>query len=374
MRTTIAEINEKNLRHNIQVIRKHAPNSAILAVVKANAYGHGIVGCSRILRKEGVEYLGVAFPDEAVEIRNSGDYREIIVIYPTTREDCEVLCEYNLQTVTSSLDVLERLSEEARKHKKTIKTHLFLNTGMNRDGIPYTDALKFMRSVEKIPNIDMCGILTHFAESDVKNSDFTLLQLKRFNDTVNLLESKGYKFTHKHTANSGAIANYPEAHFNLVRPGISIHGLMPSRELAEKMGLKPTLSLKSRVLYEIDINEGDSVGYGRLFISDKKTRIVVVPIGYGDGLSRILTNKTQCLINGSIYNIVGSVCMDLCMVDVGDGNVKIDDEVILIGSQNGLSITPYDHAESLGTIPYEVTTLISRRVPRVYVSNGVPEQ
>ncbi len=366
MRTTTAYVSKKLLRYNLSRIRTLAPDSAILAVVKANAYGHGALGISQILRRDGIEFLGVAFANEGVALREAGDTQPILVLIPAFPEDAQFFCKYNLQSLISTDEFIVALSEEARKRNVTAKAHLHLDTGMNRDGINAGRAVSFMKDYGDLPNVDIVGISTHFATSP-SDLDFANKQLRLFNETLERLNEAGFHFRYIHASNSGAVANLPEAHFNLIRPGLALYGYTPSKALKDKMKLKPILTLKSRVVMTRRIEIGESVGYDRLFIAEKPTTIATAPIGYGDGYYRTLTGKAKCLINGNKYNIAGSVCMDEVMIDCGDDEVKPGDEVVLIGEQRGASIWADEIAEWVGTIPYEVTTSIADRVKRVYV-------
>ncbi len=369
MRSTIAKISLNNLSHNVQTIKKIAPNSSILAVVKANSYGHGIVSISLKLRQLGIDFLGVAYPEEGAVIRDSGDTRAIVVIVPPPDDDAKLICDYRLQSVTSSIEFLKALSFYSRKAKIVSKVHLFINTGMNRDGIYPDESLYFLTVVKDLPNIKIVGLCTHFAKT-TDDLEFAHIQLNRFNDLINKLKEKNYNFQYIHTANSGAIANLPESHFNLIRPGMALYGLPPAPNMKEYADLVPVLELHSRVASVRDIKKGDTVGYDLEYISDADRRIVTIPIGYGDGFFKPLTNKAECLINGKKYFNVGSICMDECMINVENDAIHVDDEVVLIGKQGDLEITCFDVANKVGTIHYEVLTSLSHRVPRIYSDNG----
>ncbi|MBI5326302.1 MAG: alanine racemase [Ignavibacteriae bacterium] len=366
MRSTVAVINISNLRHNLNRIRELAPNSKVMAIVKANAYGHGISEISKSLEKFGVDYLGVAFADEGITIREAGIKIPIVVLVPTFPDEAKKFVEYDLQASVSTYEFVSELSKESIKAGKTSKVHLCIGTGMNREGIQPGDAVVCMEKCKSISNIDFVGVCTHFATSST-DPVFVKRQLRLFNETLETLKQAGYSFPIIHTANSGAIANHPEAHFSIVRPGMSIYGYSPIPELAKKFDVKPILELKTKVVMMRKIRSGESVGYDRLFISPKPTTIATIPIGYGDGYFKTLTNKSQCLINGKRYSLVGTVCMDECMVDVGDDEVNVGDEVVLLGKQGNEEITAFELASKIGTIQYEILTAISARVPRLYV-------
>lgn len=365
MRLTYAEISESNLRHNISMIKRFSPNSSIVAMVKADAYGHSIGIYPKILRQEGIEYLGFAFADEALEAREMGDSGKMMVLISAKEDEAELYLENSLETAFSSTDILKIFSEKARKANKTVRGHLFIDTGMHRDGVFPSESLEFMRLAENLPNVEIVGICSHLSTADSDDLSFAEEQLDLFNRTVDMLEEKGYHFQYRHISNSAGLVNLPCKQCNLVRPGISFHGIMSDENLAQRMNLRPVLSLKSQVQLTKQLNVGETVGYGLRYIAERDTNVAVVPIGYGDGLLRNLTNRMQCLINGKRYNQIGTICMDECMFDIGNDNVRVGDEVVIIGRQGDDEISVYELANLAGTIPYEITTLITRRVPRV---------
>lgn len=336
-----------------------------MAVVKANAYGHGIVETSKYLNKIGIDYLGVAFTDEGAIIRESGMNSSVIVLVPDANGDAENIVNYNLDVAVSTIDFCKKLSEIAKYQNKIIKTHLYIDTGMSRDGIFPDEAVSFMKKFNELPNLKMIGICSHFSSSD-SDVDFSKYQLQLFKSCLENLNSNGYKFNLIHMANSAGIFEFPEAHFNMVRPGLSLYGYSYSNMNNVSGELKPVLDLSTKVISIRTIQKGDSVGYNRTFISDKQTRIATIPIGYGDGYTRHLTNLSKCLIKGKFYNLVGTICMDESMVDIGFDDINIGDDVILIGSQNGLHIGADNLADISGTITYEILTSVSARVPRIY--------
>lgn len=365
MRSTIAKINLSYLRDNVIYLKKTVQSSKILAVVKANAYGHGIVEISKYLNKIGIDYFGVAFTDEGAILRESGLNSSVLVLVPDANGDAENIVNYNLDVAVSSIDFCKILSEFAKKKNKIIQTHLYIDTGMSRDGVFPSEAVSFMKKFIELPNLQMSGICSHFSSSD-SDRDFSLYQFKLFKSCLENLNSNGFRFTHIHMANSSAIFEFPEAHFNMVRPGLSLYGYTYSNTNNVSRELKPILNLSTKVISVRTIQKGDSVGYNRTFISNKSTKIATIPIGYGDGYPRHLTNLSKCLINGKFYNLVGTICMDESMVDVGFDDINVGDDVILIGSQNGHNIGADYLADKSGTITYEILTSISARVPRIY--------
>lgn len=337
-----------------------------MPVVKADAYGHGIVEITKLLRNENTELIGVAFADEAVKLRNSGDTGDIFVLIPGTDYDAELYVAYNLQASVMDLQIANKLSNLALKRGIRIRTHLFINTGMNRDGISPKDALKFMNEVSKYNGIEMIGIMTHLASSELEDKTFANFQLKQFDDTILELKKNNYHFKKIHSLNSAGALNFPNNKYNMARCGIGLYGYLDYPEMAHKLSLKPILTLKSKIININNITKGDTVGYSLNYISDSDRKIAVVPFGYGDGFHRVLSNKAQCLIRGKKYNLVGTICMDQCLIDIGNDNVNIGDEVIFIGNQGSEQISAFDIAQQMGTIPYEITTALKHRVPRVY--------
>ncbi len=368
MRATVAEISINNLKHNYRRIREIAPNSAMMAIVKANAYGHGMIEISKILQNEGVEFLGVAFADEGASLRKAGINIPIVVLFPGAVEEAPIYCSYDLQPVASSERFISALNNEAIDQNKIIKAHLFIDTGMHREGIKINKLPEFIEFLKEMKNIEIIAANTHFATAP-DNTEFALKQLSLFLITVEKLKQDGYEFQYLHAANSAGIGNFPESQLNIIRPGLSLYGYPPADDLADIFRVRPIMKLKTKVIVTHRIERGESVGYSRLYVADRQTTIVTLPIGYGDGFSRTQTGKANCLINGKKYPIVGSICMDACMADVGDDDIQPGDAAVLIGTQGQESIWATDIAKVINTIPYEVTTAIAARVPRVYVNH-----
>lgn len=365
-RPTVAEINLNNLDYNLDSLRTYLGSCKILGVVKANAYGHGITDIAAALQKKGIDALGVAFADEGRLLREAGITVPILALYPAVDEEAHLFCEYNLDASACSRDFLNTLSEFAGLYNTTVRVHLDVDTGINRDGVRSDEALDFMRETSELPNIKYVGVYTHFATSP-DDIDFARYQLSIFNNTLAELNSNGYQFELIHASNTGGIINLPEANFNMVRPGISMYGILPQSDMLSKISLKPIMTLKTKVIVVRNLKKGESVGYGRLFVAEKDTKIATIPLGYGDGFSKMLTGKAQCIIKGKNYDIVGSVCMDECMINVDDDDINRGDVVTIIGSDGDHSISVYDLADKIGTIPYEITTRITKRVPRKYL-------
>jgi len=364
VRSTVAEINISALHNNIHILRAQAPNTALMAMVKANAYGHSMVDCAREMENE-VDFFGVAVMYEGVTLRLAKITKPIVVMMPPDIYDAEKFCECDLQMVACSLDLLRDFNQEAKKQNVVLKAHLYIDTGMRRDGIEPHEAVGFMNACTEFTNISIIGVCTHFATADDSDTNFAMEQLAKFTHAVDSLHNAGYTFQYIHAANSGAVFHHPSAHFTMIRPGLSLYGIAPANK--PNTGLQPVLSLKTRINALRRIQPGESVSYGRRFIAAQATTIATIPIGYGDGYSRILTGKAHCILHGKRFPIVGTICMDECMIDVGNEPVDLGDDVVLIGSQGKETISVNELADRIGTITYDVTTMITARVPRIMV-------
>lgn len=368
-RPTRAEINLSAFEFNFnQVKRLVGDGTKIMAVVKANAYGHGAIEISKLAVSLGADYLGVAIPEEGIELRKNGIYAPILVFTPAFEHQLELFFKYELTPAITSLDEAIRFNSLSEKFGKKIKCHIKVDTGMGRIGVNYKDAFEFIRKIYyEFKNLYIEGVYTHFATSDEKDKSFAHLQFERFTGLIKELRSAGINIPLKHCANSGAILDMPETYLDMVRPGIMLYGYYPSLEVLNKIELKPVMSLKSKIAFIKEIEPGTSISYGRRFIAKEKTKIATIPIGYADGYRRSLTNLGKVEIKGKLFPVVGTVTMDQIMVDVGlNTDVKVGDDVILFGNEN---LTAWDVAKLLGTIPYEICCNVSTRVPRIYVRN-----
>lgn len=375
IRPTWAEINLDDLRHNLLEIRRiTSTNAKLCAIVKADGYGHGAVEVAQTALSCGAHYLGVAFLDEAVELREKGIKAPILILGFTPENQFDTIIEHDITQTVYSLKSAILLSEKALKQKKKAKVHIKLDTGMSRIGFQ-TDASSISDIIKlfQLEGLKVEGIFTHFAKADEKDRTVTEEQFRIFTEAVNAIEAKEYKIPIKHIANSAGIIEYPNTHLDMVRPGIILYGMYPSDEITKsKIHLKPILSLKTRVAHVKSLPKGKAISYGGTYITERHTIIATLPVGYADGYSRLLSSRAQVLINGQRAPVVGRICMDQCMVDVTDiqGEVKPKDEVTLIGADGSERIEAEDIAKIIGTINYEITCGISKRVPRVYISNG----
>lgn len=369
MRLTYAEINLRNLQFNYLNIKKRVENRKIMAVVKADAYGHGMIDIVKALSLLGnnrPEYYGVALIEEAVKLRKAKIIKEPVLTFsPFDFSEIDIYKKYKIYpTITSS-----RHYYQLRKYKSTaeLRVHINIDTGMGRLGIRYDEALEIIYKLAKLKNVKIDGIYTHFATSDEKDKTFANIQLKRFGKIIRELKKMNINFGLIHTANSGAIIDMPDSWFDMVRPGISLYGYYPSLVTLESIKLKPVMSLISSIDNIKKIKKGESISYGRKYFASKDMNVVSIPIGYADGIIRTLTNNISGILKGKIVRQIGRVTMDRIIFDSSNLNVKIGDKIILLGKKGPLQITAWDWATNLNTIPYEITCGISKRVPRVYL-------
>lgn len=375
MRPTYLEVNLSQLKQNLENIRNHVSPAKVLVVLKANAYGHGVDGVAPFIAPF-ADYIGVAIVEEAIHLRKLGIATPILVMGGTLPEQLPDFFEYDLTLAASSLDLLTAAEQLAESTRKRLKVHLKIDTGMERIGVHEYEAEAFIEKSLACSHLEMEGIFTHFANSETLESTSKLsdskivkssLQLERFEEVLSIYEKRSEPAPLiRHTANSGAILSLPESHYDMVRPGVLFYGVYPARNIDRTIDVKSALTWKSKVVYSKVTLPGRGVSYGSLWQAEAQTRIVTIPCGYADGYFRRMTNQARVIINGKEYPQVGRICMDQFMVNVGDDEVKVGDEVILFG--NG--ITAEDFADWTGTNEYEVMTNISARVPRVFVQAG----
>ncbi len=360
---TFVEINIPNILHNIRELKKLLNgNVKFMAVVKADAYGHGAVPVSKAIERK-VDYLAVATLPEAIEIKNAGIKAPVLILgeaHPSNARD--VVKGGFIQTVYTPA-FAKALSAAAAGLRKKARVHLKIDTGMGRVGVPFGKGEDTFKKISRLPNIDIEGIFTHFAGAE-ETDEFTSEQLKRFRSFISRIDSVSYIL---HAANSAAVLYHRESHLDMVRVGLSMYGLYPpgGRKIGAK--LKPALQFKTRVVYLKKVPAGTPLSYGSTYVTKKETSIATLPVGYADGLPRALSNKGEVLIGGRRHPIVGRVCMDMTLVDAGNSNVRIGDEAVLIGSQGKETISADDIGKLADTISYEIICGIGKRVPRIYV-------
>lgn len=337
-----------------------------MAVVKANAYGHGLVEVARFVEKHRANYLGVAIPEEGAILREAGLRIPIHVFTLPANSQLHYYARFGLEATISSLREAKLLNAAGGRMRKTIPVHLKIETGMNRIGVPVEELHGFLKLIAPLRRLEIKGAYTHFATADERDKRYALKQLKKFELALEMLQQAQVEYELAHCANSGAILDVPQSYFSMVRPGIMLYGYYPTNQTSESIPLKPAMSLRSRVSLVKWIERGESVSYGRRFVAKRRTKIATLPLGYADGYSRVLTGQSSALLGGKEFPIVGTICMDQLMVDVGTADVEIGDEAVLLGSQGKRTITAWDLARRLQTVPYEICCGISARVPRVY--------
>jgi len=363
-RPTWAEVNLNHLEHNFKQVKSLLrPQTEVLVTVKADAYGHGLVPVAKRLVACGVDYLGVASIDEGIELRNAGIKIPILLLGLVLKKDIEPLFTYRLTPTVSDRKMAVALNARAAILKQKMPVHIKVDTGMGRIGILHTEALELVTYIHQLKNIIIQGIFTHFALADA-NRKFTTLQINLFNKLVCDLKKRGIVIPLVHAANSVGLISHTNSHFTMVRPGLVIYGLYPKKNLGVK--LKPVLSLKTRVVFIKQVGPGCGISYGLTYITKRATCIISLPVGYGDGYPRNLSNLAWLLIGGRRFRISGKICMDQMMVDVGNFKLKVGDEVVLIGKQGKQQITAEELADLSGTISYEIVCGLGSRIPRIY--------
>jgi alanine racemase len=366
VRATWAEVNLTHLRQNLEAIRSAVTPAKVMVVVKANAYGHGLAEVAKFLAPH-VDYLGVAVLEEGIFLRQLGITTPILVLGGIWGEQVPRYLEYNLTFTASSVERLEQINAAASIVGRKAKVHLKIDTGMERIGVHYYNAHTLQEAAVKCKNVEVEGIFSHFANADAVDLSHARLQLERFNDVLRFYEKHSLPTPMRHMANSAAILQLPESYFDMVRPGIMLYGVYPSRDVPRSIPVWAALAWKSRVVYFKVVKPGHPVSYGSTWQSDHPVRIVTVPVGYGDGYFRSMSNQARVILRGKSYPQVGRICMDQMMVNIEADSAFNGDEVILLGEAGDQSITAEEMATWAGTIPYEILTNINTRVPRVYL-------
>lgn len=366
-RGPITEVSLSAIAYNLQTIRKIVKNRPVIAVVKADAYGHGAVEVSKKLLKEGISHLAVAYTGEAKELRDSGINVPIIVLFD--REDIENFFDLNLIPVVSDLSTALSLSTEARKRDTTIEVHVKVDTGMGRMGLHGNHIVEDIIKISEMPGIEIAGLLSHFSEADLSDRSYANLQLERFNTIRETISKKIKRRIFSHIANSAAVLTFEDAYLDAVRPGLMLYGYSPlSQKTNPPIDLIPAMSIKTRLLCIRNIPSGTPISYGRTFITRRPSRIGVIPLGYADGYNRLFSNNAEVLLKGRRVPVVGRVCMDLTMTDLTDvEDVKENDEVVIIGKQGNETITADELAYKANTISYEILTSFGGHSRKEYV-------
>ena len=369
IRPTRVEVDLNALRHNYRAIKKRVQPAKVMAVLKANAYGHGMVRVAQLIESLGADYLGVAVLDEGILLRQSGIQTPILILGGILGNQIPHFLKYNLALTASSITKLDQINASAKSMGKKAKVHLKVDTGMERIGVHYYNAEDFILTADNMSHLQVEGIFTHLANADAVDLNHARLQLERFQNVLSIYNKNRIEPPPlQHIANAGGILQLPESYFTMVRPGILLYGVYPSADVQKSVQVKPALSWKSRVVYFKVIQPDHPVGYGSTWISGKPVRAVTVPVGYGDGYFRSMSNKAKVLIRGKKYSEIGIISMDQIVINIDQDSAFNNDEVILIGEQDGEKITVEDLADWAGTIPYEILTNINTRVPRIYLN------
>lgn len=365
-RPTRIRVDLEALSHNLSAIRAHV-GVPVMAIIKANAYGHGLLPVALHLQSQGVEQLGVAFVEEGIALRRAGVTVPILVLGGIFGRQVAQFIAHDLEVTVSSLDKLRQVEAAAESMRRKAVVHLKIDTGMERIGVHSYSCAAFIEAAFASRWCEIKGIYSHLACADDPASPMTARQIERFAEACAHIERIGAPMPLRHLANSGGVLHYPESWLDMVRPGMVLYGALPDPAARRTIDLRPTLSLVSQVVYFKVVKAGHPVSYGATWAPSHDTRIVTIPIGYGDGFSRALSSRGNVLIRGERHPIVGRICMDQFMVDIGDGSAYNEDEVVLIGGQGTASIPVEEVAQLAGTIPYEVLVNLNERIPREYV-------
>ncbi|MDR5659351.1 alanine racemase [Serpentinicella sp. ANB-PHB4] len=375
LRGTWMEIHLDCLKHNFKELKKKitSKKTKFCAVIKADAYGHGAIQITQTLMKEGVKYFAVATLSEAIELREAGLVDiQILILGHTPKEKSHLLVQHNIIPTIYSYDQAENFSKTAQELNKQMTVHIKIDTGMSRLGFKTTEEdRKIIKRIFKLSNINIEGIYTHFALADEQDKSFTLKQFKDYQSFCNTLEKEGYNIPIKHTSNSAALIDLPQTQLDMVRLGIGLYGFNPNEVITDTIDLKPIMSLKSSITHIKEVEKGTGVSYGHKYVTEKNsTKIGTLPIGYADGLSRLLTNKLSVTFKDQVVPVVGAICMDQCMVDITNTNINLNDEITIYSSRVTDINSVENIAEKLGTISYEVLCMLSKRIPRVYLEDN----
>ena len=366
-RATRAIIDLGAISHNVAAIRKKIGGQrGLMAVVKADGYGHGAVEVSRTALRNGADSLAVALPEEGQHLREAGIEAPILVLGLIQPEEAWKVVDSQLDQTVSSIALLEALDREAASASTQVNIHVKVETGLGRIGVEPHEVVLFLRRARSYRNLKVAGLFSHFSAADERDKTFSQHQLQLFEQTIREIRHAGIELPQRHMANSAATLDLPESYYDLVRPGLIIYGLYPSTEVSHSIEVKPAMTLKTKVCYLKTVPQGTPISYGRTFVTQKQTRVATLPLGYGDGYKRALANKGEVLIKGRRAPVIGRICMDMCMIDVSDvPDVQAGDEAIVFGQEP----TADELAAKIGTINYEVVTTVGKRVPRVYVNS-----
>jgi alanine racemase len=371
LRPTHLEVDLDQIAQNYRLIAQHVAPARVMPILKANAYGHGLVAVAKQLEQIGAPQLGVAYLEEGLRLRQHGVRTPVLVMGGIVGSQLPRFIESELTITASSVDKLTAIEECAAWLGRRARVHLKIDTGMERIGVHWYSAVPLLTAALRCKHVDVEGIFTHFANADEADLSHARLQLERFNEVLRFYERQSLPTPLRHAANSGAILQLPESHFDLVRPGVLTYGVSPSVDLPVTIDVRPALRWITRVVFFKVVKQGNPVSYGSTWAPAQDTRIVTLPVGYGDGYLRAMSGQAEVIVRGRRLPVVGRICMDQIMVDIGQGSAWNGDEVVLLGSQDSVTIRVEDLARWAGTIPHEILTNINTRVPRVYKRAGI---
>ncbi|MGE0051337.1 MAG: alanine racemase [Arcobacter sp.] len=368
-----AEINLDNLAHNMREVRRVTnKNSKITAVIKADGYGHGAVAIAETLLENGADRFAVATLSEAIQLKTSFPNIETMILGYTPENLAKEVIEHNIIQTIYTIEQAKEFSNTALLLNKKIVVHIKLDSGMNRLGMVFSDeTIDEILEISKLDGLVIEGIFTHFSAADELDKEYTKQQVKKYQYIIDKLEQRGLNIPIKHVSNSAGIIDLPEFNFDMVRAGIMLYGLYPSKEVNHQtVKLKEVMCLKAKISQVKKLAAGSGVSYGLKYKCDKDSLVATLPIGYADGYTRMLSGKGKVLVNGSIVSVIGNICMDQCIIDVTGLDVKMGDEVVLFGGNDSNGISIDSVADLLNTINYEIVCMIDKRVPRLYIKDG----
>ncbi len=369
-RATRAEINLSALQSNLNCIRDLISSKVkIMAVVKADAYGHGVIPCSQVLVDAGADILGVSIISEGIELRNNGFQVPIHILMGVFPDEVDDLIQFDLTTSIWSLNMAKKISERASHFGKKVGVHIKVDSGMGRLGVWPENLLSLTQEIHKLPNLKIESIFTHFSSADEECSEYSLNQLNKFNSALELLNNSGISLPTTHCANSAALIKYSQSHLSQVRPGLLIYGVKPISKCPHSFdAIQPVMELKTQIIQIKSMDKGASLSYSRTHTTQKPSRIATIPLGYADGLFRSLSNNMEVIISGKKVPQVGNICMDMSLIDITDiPSAKEGDPVVIFGRQGEESIYVEELAQKAGTIPYEILCAVGKRIPRIYI-------
>lgn len=368
-RPTYAEVYPDCLRANLRAIRARVAPAKVMGVVKANGYGHGLETVAKVLQDEGIDALGVAYIEEAIELRRVGISTPILVFGGLLQDQLDLYLRHDVDVTASSVSKLEQINASAQRVGKRARVHLKIDTGLERIGVHYYTAPTLFDAALRASHCDVVGVYSHFADVDPSDLSIAKTQLQRFLESLRYFEERAKGHFDRHIAASGGVLALPESHLDMVRPGLALYGVYPHPLMVKNLSLAATLSLKSQVVFFKVVKKGAGVSYGHRWHAPEDSRIITVPLGYGDGYLRQFSNRSWVLVRGQRYPVVGAVCMDQLMVNLGGlGEAYNGDEVVLIGKQNEKAITVEELAGAIGTTPHEILVSLNQRIPRVVVT------